>query len=202
MPDFTPPIPISTPSFPPSTPVIPAKAGIQTAANAAGTLANKLRQHALGRVEISLKRTIAAPSFPISNPVIPAKAGMTGLESGNGERNRGLPRGNPRFLSPFPLSKPVIPAFAGMTGLEIGNDGAAIVRFRLISTRPRACWRSLFASVPAAFAAVWIPAFAGMTGVEGGNDGVEIGIGGVKSGMTARQSIRFSLMSTRPRTTC
>ena len=32
-----------------------------------------------------------------------------------------------------------------------------------------------------------------------GNDGVESGNDGVKSGITARQSIRFSLMSTLPR---
>ena len=48
MPDFTPPIPLSNS-------VIPAKAGIQTAANAAGTPANELRQHALGRADIRLK---------------------------------------------------------------------------------------------------------------------------------------------------
>ena len=40
MPDFTPPISLSNP-------VIPAKAGIQTAANDAGTPANVLCQHAL-----------------------------------------------------------------------------------------------------------------------------------------------------------
>ena len=95
MPDFTPPIPLftppillSTPSFPPSTLVIPAKAGIQTAANPAGTPANELRQHALVRVEISLKRTIAAPSFPISNPVIPAKAGIQTASAKPATRNQ------------------------------------------------------------------------------------------------------------------
>ena len=75
MPDFTPPIQLSKP-------VIPAKAGIQTA-NAAGTPANELRQHALGHVDIRPKRTAAAavkpdfyPVAPALAPVIPAKAGI------------------------------------------------------------------------------------------------------------------------------
>ena len=45
---------IIAPSFPISTPVIPAKAGIQTA-NAVGTPASAICQHALVRADISLK---------------------------------------------------------------------------------------------------------------------------------------------------
>ena len=54
MSDFTPPIPLSNPA-------IPAKAGIQTAANAAGTPANEQCQPPLGRAGIRLTGLIVRP---------------------------------------------------------------------------------------------------------------------------------------------
>ena len=109
-----------------------------------------------------------------------------------------------QMASPNPLDS----RFRGNDGVEkrewrakIGGNGAIIVRFSLMSTRPRKTKFETYPCKPikgegirwlqfildfgwlSMAATVWIPAFAGMT-VKIGGDGAII--------------VRFSLMSTRP----
>ena len=64
----------------------------------------------------------------------------------------------------------------GAKGGETENDGAIIVRFSLMSTRPSGYWSAALGACFRAArlsASLWIPAFAGMMGGKSGNDGGE-----------------------------